>query len=84
MARTTLRPSSARAAPRDGADALRALQGIVPGGYAGIATRLSVSRQTVSAWANRRATPSVWHIRRMARRLGVSARLWGVDGGQSN
>lgn len=73
MTKTTRAPVRS---PRDGADALCALRAITRRGYAGIATRLRVSRQTVSAWANRRATPTIAHIQRMRRLLGVDERLW--------
>lgn len=59
-----------------GPQALRRLRGIIPGGYSGIARRLKVSRQTVSAWASGRTAPTVASVRLMARHLGVSQALW--------
>lgn len=60
----------------DGPRALRRVAAITDGGLAGVAKRLRRSRQTVSRWASRRSTPTLANIRRMARLLGISARLW--------
>lgn len=69
-------PKRARLPQRPGARALRRIAAVTEGGLAGVARRLKRSRQTVSAWAAGRSTPTLANVKRMARLLGIAAKLW--------